>query len=129
MEATKNETEKIILLKEIEQITQEQNTTETKDQEEKKESEKMEGETKEMEKTVKEIEVVSKKAIEEAKKEQETVTKRQNNVIVIRRKALGKKQDKCKEGKVNFEKERDELDQLKKDERKNIEDAQKTMLE
>ena len=40
MEATKNETEKIILLKEIEQITQEQNTTEQKDQEEKKEAEK-----------------------------------------------------------------------------------------
>mgnify|MGYP007022996740 CR=1 FL=1 len=86
-----NETEKIILLKEIEQMQQEFNQTEQKDVEEKQESEKIEAEVKEVEKSVKETEIVAKKAQEEAKKEQILVQKAQTESIVIRRRALGKK--------------------------------------
>jgi hypothetical protein len=89
----------------------------------------METEVKEVEKQVKEVEVIAKKAVEEAKKEQEVVTKSQGKTIEIRRRAVGKRQDKCREGKKNFEKERDELDALKKAERKVIDTAQKDILD
>jgi len=78
---------------------------------------------------VKEVEVVAKKAVEEAKKEQEVVTKSRGATVEIRRRAVGKRQDKCKEGKKNFEKERDELDELKKAERKVIDTAQRDILD
>lgn len=129
IEASKNETEKVILLKEIEQIGQEQNTTEEKEAEEKKEAETMKTEVEEVEKQVKEVEVVAKKAVEEAKKEQEIVQKSQVRTVEIRRRAVGKRQDKCKEGKTNFENERNELDDLKKAERKVIDTAQRDILD
>ena len=47
---------------------------------------------------------------------------------MIRRRALGKKQDKCKMGKTAFETERDALDAVKKTERKAIDDAVKEAL-
>lgn len=117
IEASKNETEKIILLKEIEQMEQEANATEAKDIEEKRESEKMETEVKEIEKQVNETEIVTKRAREEAKKEEVLVQKTRSASVEIRRRALGKKQDKCKQGKLAFETERNATDDVKKTER------------
>ena len=109
-------------------MEQEFNRTEQKDVEEKQESEKMEAEVKEVEKAVKETEVIAKKAQEEAKKEQILVQKTQTATVELRRRALGKKQDKCKTGKTSFEAERDALDGAKKTERKAIDDAVKEAL-
>ena len=128
LESSKNETEKIIILKEIEQMEQEFNQTEQKHEEEKQESVKMETEVKAVEKAVNETEIVTKLAQEEAKKEQILVQKTQTATVELRRRALGKKQDKCKMGKTNFETERDALDAVKKTERKAIDDAVKEAL-
>lgn len=129
IESSKNETEKIIWLKEIEQMEGEEKKMEEQDEEEKKEGEKIETEVKEVQKQVNEVEIVAKKAREEAKKEEELVQKTREQSIVIRRRALGKKQDKCKVGKKAFEDERDATDALKKAEKKTIEDNTKAILE
>lgn len=109
-------------------MEQEANATEAKDIEEKRESEKMETEVKEIEKQVNETEIVTKRAREEAKKEEVLVQKTRSASVEIRRRALGKKQDKCKQGKLAFETERNATDDVKKTERQTIGDQQKEVL-